>query len=325
MVEITKQQYLVALITSVFIALVGYMIAVFWSGSEETLRALSSLNRLTWLVIVSLSLANYLLRFFRWEVYLKQLCAFNLPRFRHLLIYVAGFALTTTPGKTGEALRSFYLKPYGVSFSNSLSVLFVERLVDLLAIVFMSLFALSYFDDEGIQIVSIASSIALIVVLPLVHNQSIWSLVSRTGKLLPGRLSALTEHLVTLIASSAILLKNKLLYTGFGLGLLAWSFEGVGFYLLLDALNVDCSVVLAIGIYSVAVLAGAVSFLPGGLGGTEAVMILLLISIGVDKPTAVAATLICRIVTLWLAVLLGVMAMFFLARHGTVPSYKIKV
>ena len=44
MVEITKQQYLVALITSVFIALVGYMIAVFWSGSEETLRALSSLQ-----------------------------------------------------------------------------------------------------------------------------------------------------------------------------------------------------------------------------------------------------------------------------------------
>ena len=160
MVGNSNQNYMVTLIASVLIAFAGYIVAIFWGGSEDVLRAFNSLDLPTWLIIISLSLANYLLRFFRWEMYLKQLCDFNLSRFRHLLFYVAGFALTTTPGKVGETLRSFYLKPYGVAFTNSISALFVERLVDLLAIVFMSLFALTYFDDERIQMAAVASGIS---------------------------------------------------------------------------------------------------------------------------------------------------------------------
>jgi len=60
-----------------------------------------------------------------------------------------------------------------------------------------------------------------------------------------------------------------------------------------------------VGIYSVSVLAGALSFIPGGLGSTEAVMVLLLTLVGVNTPAAIAATLICRLATLWFAVIIG--------------------
>ena len=46
---------------------------------------------------------------------------------------------------------------------------------------------------------------------------------------------------------------------------------------------------LALGIYAVALLVGAVSFMLGGLGGTEAVMTLSLIAFGTDQSTAIAA------------------------------------
>jgi uncharacterized protein (TIRG00374 family) len=65
------------------------------------------------------------------------------------------------------------------------------------------------------------------------------------------------------------------------------------------------SVLLAVGIYSISVLAGALSFIPSGLGSTEAVMVLLLTLVGADTPTAVAATLICRLAILWFAVVIG--------------------
>jgi len=52
-------------------------------------------------------------------------------------------------------------------------------------------------------------------------------------------------------------------------------------------------------------LAGAVSFMPGGLGGAEAAMTALLVTSNVDMPQAVAATVIIRLATLWFAVLLG--------------------
>ncbi len=58
-------------------------------------------------------------------------------------------------------------------------------------------------------------------------------------------------------------------------------------------------------------LAGAVSFLPGGLGGAEAAMLTLLIYGGLELPEAAAVTLVIRITTLWFAVLLGLLSMYF--------------
>ena len=89
------------------------------------------------------------------------------------------------------------------------------------------------------------------------------------------------------------------------LGLIAWGAEGVAFFFILDALAVPTSAALAVGIYSISVLAGAISFIPGGLGSTEAVMVILLKLVGATTPTAVAATLICRLATLWFAVAIG--------------------
>ena len=61
-------------------------------------------------------------------------------------------------------------------------------------------------------------------------------------------------------------------------------------------------------VYALAMLAGALSFLPGGLGGAEAVMVAALTLKGVDQPSAVAATIIIRLATLWFAVALGLLA-----------------
>jgi uncharacterized protein (TIRG00374 family) len=70
----------------------------------------------------------------------------------------------------------------------------------------------------------------------------------------------------------------------------------------------EIALATAVGIYALGILAGALSFIPGGLGSTEAVLILLLLVAGLDTPDAAAATLICRVATLWFAVLLGILA-----------------
>lgn len=84
-------------------------------------------------------------------------------------------------------------------------------------------------------------------------------------------------------------------------------------YLIADSLRIGISLATGVGIYAIAVLAGALSFLPGGLGGTEAVMGVLLIAFGADSATAVAITLLCRIATLWFAVALGGVAVGILS------------
>jgi uncharacterized protein (TIRG00374 family) len=87
----------------------------------------------------------------------------------------------------------------------------------------------------------------------------------------------------------------------------AWACECVGFYLIcggFSGAHVDLG--LAMVIYAGTTIAGALSFLPGGLGVTEGMMTLALVRWRLDRATAVAATLLTRLATLWFAVLLGV-------------------
>ena len=95
------------------------------------------------------------------------------------------------------------------------------------------------------------------------------------------------------------------------LGAIGWASEGVSFFLLLRALDPAIGLGLAacVFIFVFAMLVGALSFLPGGLGSTEATIIGLLTLQGVTLPTAIVATGIIRITTLWFAVGLGLLAL----------------
>lgn len=111
---------------------------------------------------------------------------------------------------------------------------------------------------------------------------------------------------------------REAVFAGLGLGVLSWGLEGLSLYLIARDIGIGIGVSLAagIGIYAIAVLAGALSFLPGGLGSTEAVMGVLLVVFGSDGPSAVAITLLCRIATLWFAVALGGLAVGLLGIGG---------
>lgn len=76
--------------------------------------------------LLALSLTNYLLRFVRWGRYLALLDA-PLPWRINLDAYFSGFALTTSPGKVGEMLRSVLLKRHGVPPAASIAAFWVWR------------------------------------------------------------------------------------------------------------------------------------------------------------------------------------------------------
>jgi uncharacterized protein (TIRG00374 family) len=94
----------------------------------------------------------------------------------------------------------------------------------------------------------------------------------------------------------------------------SWGAEGCGLYVITQSLDLPVSLPHAVGIYALAMLGGAASLVPGGLGGAEAVMAGLLAASGAGLPEAVAATLICRAATLWFAILLGMIAMALVRR-----------
>ena len=74
-------------------------------------------------------------------------------------------------------------------------------------------------------------------------------------------------------------------------------------------MGAEISFAFAIFVYAIAMLAGALSFMPGGLGGAEAVMVSLLILKGMPSADAIAATILIRLATLWFAVGIGIYAL----------------
>jgi len=69
-------------------------------------------------------------------------------------------------------------------------------------------------------------------------------------------------------------------------------------------------------VYAVTTVAGALTFLPGGLGATEVGMLALLVGrFSIEPGTAAAATFVTRVATLWFAVALGLPALLLYARR----------
>lgn len=295
-----------SLTLSVVVAAIGYLAFVLWGGWSQVLAAISMVGVGGVCIALFLSLANYALRFGRWQMYLRALGT-SVPPGKSALIYVAGFALTTTPGKAGEMVRGVYLRRYGLSLGKSGAAFISERLSDLIAIVLLALMGLLAYP--GGWVLAVPASAAVVGLLMLV-SQPMWLI--RLREALHGRAgigARGAQSVLGLLIGAAKCHRPALLAGATTLSLVAWAAEALGAWFVMRWLGFDAGLLFAFAVYALAMLAGALSFLPGGLGGTEAVMVATLIHGGMPESQAVAATVIIRLATLWFAVGLGICAL----------------
>ena len=313
---LTKKQQR-ALSLSIFIAAGLYLFFIFSSETEKIFGAMEQLTFIDWLIILSCSFSSYIFRFIRWN---KYIYSFHhvIPVKRHFAYYLAGLALTTTPAKAGETVRSLYLLPYQVKISQSLASFFTERLLDVTIMVFLASFLFFTFPELNKNYAYFILSIllALTILLPLLSTylpqQFLLLIISKLKK---NKLSQMLEHLVALLRSAHQLLTFKMLSQGLILGLIAWVLNGLVFYLILNKIGFPIALSLALTIYAISILAGAASFIPGGIGATEAVMGLMLLAINSEPHIAIAAPILTRLATLWFAVCVGLLANAYLSMN----------
>lgn len=298
-----------AVFWSVALAALGYLGLSLWAGWRDVVAAVVQVGPWVLAGLLALSLVNYLLRFLRWARYLALLEA-PVPWRINLDAYFAGFALTTSPGKVGEMLRSVLLKPHGVPPAASVAAFFAERVSDLLAILVLAAVGLWAYAPAR-PIVGLALA-AVVVALLLVQWTALIAAIDRWAQARPQKWARLVVKLCEVVLHFRRCFSLPAMGMGLALGVVAWFAEGLGFWWLLLALDHPLPLSTAVFIYAFAMLVGALSFLPGGLGGSEAAMVALLSLNGFPEASAVSATLICRLATLWFAVGLGAL---FLGRR----------
>ncbi|WP_341523656.1 lysylphosphatidylglycerol synthase transmembrane domain-containing protein [Pseudomonas sp. G.S.17] len=307
-----------AVVLSVVGSAIAYLGFSLWGGWHAVSHAVGEVGVVGILAALLLSSFNYGLRFLRWQTYLRVL-GHPVAWQPSLNIYLAGFALTTTPGKAGEALRGVLLKRWGVPYPLSFAAFFSERLSDLFAVVLLTLFGLSLYPDARPMIVA---GISLVLIGLLILSQR--RLLERLALAMPaqgGKLIGLARQLIQVLIAAQRCHRLSLLIGVTTLSVVAWSAEALAFHWILNWMGADIELNFAVFVYALAMLAGAISFMPGGLGGAEAVMVGLLVWKGMSSADAIAATVVIRLATLWFAVGIGaVMLLKLKSAHALDPQ-----
>jgi glycosyltransferase 2 family protein len=263
-----------------------------------------------------LSLGNYGLRIYRWRCYLARL-GHRVPAGFAAISYVAGFAYTLSPGKVGEMVRARYYARLDVPLSDVAAAFLAERLLDVVAMVALAgLLASALARYRGAMFAAAALGAAVLAALAGLPWGRLASRLPDAGRLPRFLRRGLIEGARS-VAAARELLQPSMLALGFAVGLVAWGLEGVGLDVLSFAVpGAHLEVATAVGIYGLAVLAGGLSLLPGGLGSAEAVMTTLLATHGFSLTQALLLTVLCRLLTLWLGVALGWLAVASLRRRA---------
>lgn len=254
----------------------------------------------TGLQAAALCLLNYVLRGWRWKRWMA-LYGRHFGAVQGLRLYLSGYAFTPTPGNVGEAVRGLMLAREPLGTAQSLAIFGAERLADLLCLLILCLPMGWWLLSRGMAqvpwllVLMVPVVLALLIVIAVAIRQRA-TLIKRVGWLGEAWRCLAVQPLAW-----------------FALTLLAWAAQGAAVWLICRDLGVVISLPAAAGAYAVAMVAGALSALPAGLGGMEAVLTGLLVTHGATAALALAITVLVRLLTLWLAVGLGLMALLYSA------------
>jgi uncharacterized protein (TIRG00374 family) len=286
-----------------------------WAGAQEVGEALRAFSWTAAAGALALAAANYLVRFLRWQYYLRVL-GFAVPAGESFLVFLGGFSLTVTPGKLGEVLKAFMLRESrGIPATRSAPIVVAERFTDLVGLLALAAGGAFTFDVDRRFLV--AASVLIVIGLVVVSIEPLARRVlGLVGRLPGGR--RLSPKMGDFYGSTAALLRPGPLLLAVLLSVVSWASECLAFWVIVDGFR-GASVPLhaATFIYATMTIAGALSFLPGGLGVTEAGMLGLLAKLGTGTGhgVAFAATFVTRVCTLWFAVVLGLAALVLFARR----------
>ncbi|MBN1680667.1 MAG: flippase-like domain-containing protein [Anaerolineae bacterium] len=235
-----------------------------------------------------------------------------------MILWLSGLAFSISPGKLAEVLKSLILKNMtGTEFSRSAPVIFMERLVDGLAVIILatvSLFFMAGTLDSGdvsipyVRAVLVGCTLALLAAITLFQIKPLAHWVLDRTQAVPG-IRRVHGGLVNLYEASYDLLKFRHLGWTTLLGIGAYFTDCIGFYLIMRGLAVGGSWTLftqATFILGFSVIVAALSAMPGGAGGRELTIGAMLTGVvGLSKGDAGTATFLISIFQVWVGVLLG--------------------
>ena len=305
-------RWLTPLIVLLALAVAAVAAAAVWAGSAQTWSAITSIGLLAFVAGTLVASTSYAFRFARWQ-WLLWLLGHRLPAGFSARVYLGGLALSPTPGKVGETMRSALLLPHGVPLGDSLAAFFADRLSDVIGVAALAALVAAAGGSrqpvfETVAALTFATALAAAALLRGGRLQPLrfrWRQAAR-GRPWLAALAAPARAWAGLWSAPRSVLFAAVAAAAFGI-------QGLVFGAFVQAVAPQIGLLTCVAIFSSATLIGAASMIPGGLGAMEAALAWQLTERGVAWPQALAAVVATRAATLWCGTALGALMLASLA------------
>lgn len=219
---------------------------------------------------------------------------------------MSSLVMSLTPGRFGELSKSYMLKEINdTKISYSATIILVERITEIIGLIIIVLFGLTYLTDPIIFFMITAFILSLILFLKnRVLLDKIIKVITK-GKFL----RKLTENIDHTKSSLEELLKFKHIIISVILSVVSWIFEVIAVFIILSNFDIDVSFLWSSFVYSFSLLIGSVSMIPAGLGLTDISFSYLLMENGFSYEAAGVSAFLLRLITLWFFILLGTISL----------------
>ena len=296
---------------------------VIWAGPSNIWDASKKAEPIS-MTFGTLVFALYLLvRSLRWHVMLKATKS-DIKLREFIPVYFLNFMIgNVTPGRSGEVVAPFLMKQHvGSSTGMGFSVVLVDRILDILFIVGTAILGFTYYLlltdlPKSINIAFYTAIAVLMVMAGIMVMAALWQkgtstfvavftnlfFRKRQKQLLEG-LSSFYDGLKTV---------RKVMPKLVAYAILSWVLLGISYFLRIRSILYS-PLLPTISCWIISMCIGMASFIPSGLGSSQASFAYLISVAGGDFTQATAAALLAKFVALCVIFSLGLGSLFWVRR-----------
>jgi len=300
---VVSRRFVAALALAALASVFVYAVLAIATDFSAVVSQLRVFPAQTFILMLTLAGIGFVVRGLRWG---RLMAAVGYPvrTSDALYMHLSSQTMTITPGRFGEGFKAWLASEMSeVPLSQAITLVFVERVADLVAICTLSLGGLSLFRGDGwtvlVLLIAVVTGAALASSVR-VQRRAVRALTQRLGS---GRYRVTADGVAETLASA---LRFRSLSRWVPVSVFVWGIEGVALYICLRTMGFDgLSVTVTISAYAISTILGVLTLLPGGIGPTEASLVGILVAAGIPAAAASMATMMTRVSTLWWGVMVG--------------------
>jgi uncharacterized membrane protein YbhN (UPF0104 family) len=290
-----------------------FIIIAFIGGIGTVVRTILDSNLYIYLLAFLAVFLGILLRFGKWQYYLKTL-ELKVPLKKNLIVYLSLYSMNITPGMLGRVLVAYTISRLtDVKISSVVPIVTMDIFTDFMGTAVVAILAAIYFHQYVLYVLGL--DILLIIPYAFILNDWFYRVIKRIFR---NRrfLEMFTLYGDEYFASQSALNTPKTYAVSMAATIPATVLSAMALYFTLLATGIVPHVAGTIFIYTSAHIFGMATAIPGNIGVTDGALVALLGStFHLSTGVASAVTIMTRFATLWFGISLGGVLLIYTFRY----------